>query len=541
MRLDSKSLKAVVNNTRKTIIDSIAKRGDANDPAQDKETVDGNETYENEMPDMSKTTETAEDIAKQKQQINNTSIENSTNINGDQQNVNINYNFINNAPDLRDITSTESAAAKKMRTYDLTKPTDFADFVEGNKASEHIAFVIILSVFEHVELDNLHGLKSRLISELPTITDNEGKEIAIMQDPYLSINNLAQVVGGKIFEKTKTGEKCVGLGDGRMEVLNNLWEQFPTLRACISKWLLDVSDTFKFFTNFDMYQIMSAFTSIIKLDFNSGEHHIFERLYSNEKNAWLLGSIAIELYKDENFRERVIKITRKWIASKGHWFWLWKPAYFFHAYVEGFVTNDVIEAELCNTLVHKIDKFLDLRLDIFSVEDLFYINRHLIYSKKARTLITKMLNKLFIKRNGTQDRQLLAELYSIFLQESYWNVSKKNHELPLVVFDDKSQHMDILPLASAALSTYDTKRSLFNILQAYLKELSGYSVSETHVKRLKAYFVLWIEHNAKHAYDICKMLKECKNPLANEILSAIESKNNKVKNGRQKWTIKSSL
>jgi hypothetical protein len=61
-------------------------------------------------------------------------------------------------------------------------------------------------------------------------------------------------------------------------------------------------------------------------------------------------------------------------------------------------------------------------------------------------------------------------------------------------------------------------------LQAYLKELSDYSVDEKDVKRLKAFFILWIENNSRHTYDITKMLKDCKCRMANNILEAVKTK-----------------
>jgi len=265
-----------------------------------------------------------------------------------------------------------------------------------------------------------------------------------------------------------------------------------------------------------------AFTNIIKLDFSSGERHILGRLYSNEKKAWLLGSIAILLYQDEKFQNRTISIVQSWVNSKGHWWW--KPAYYFYTYVENLATNVDIESELYNTLVYKMGRLLDFRLDVFSIDDLFYISRFLIYSERARTLMSKTFAGLLKRRKTYQEKQLLIEFYLIFLKEGFWRVSEEYHALPLVACDNKAQHINILPLASGALQKYDTKRPLFNILQAYIKELSGYSVEEKIVKRLKAFFVLWVEHNTRHSYDISKMLKDCKCHLATDILNAVISK-----------------
>jgi len=463
----------------------------------------------------------AEDMANEKRQQakSQVTVDNSTNVAGNQH---IEYHYHTYVqPVMKEVSAGGTFIDAETKTYDLTTPDGFASFGEKYKASEHFAFAIILCVFEHVELDDLHVLKASLMHEMPKITDDEGKEIGIKQDPYFSISSLVKFVSGKFYENDD-GEKCVGLGDGRTGALKNLWEQFPSLRACISRWLLSVSDAFDFVTNFETYQISSAFANIIKLDFSSSERHIFFRLYSNEKNTWLLGSIAILLYRDKKFSNRIISIVRAWIHSKGQW--LWKPAYYFHAYVGQLVSDDDVEDELCKTLACRIDKLLDFRIDIFSIDDLLYISRFLIHSERARTLVAKTFKKILGKRKRYEERELLTEFYLIFLREGYWKVSDGHQALPLVVCDNKNQLLDIQPLASAALQKYDTKRPLFNLLQAYLKELSDYSVDEKDVKRLKAFFVLWIENNTRHSYDITKMLKECKCRMANNILQAVKTK-----------------
>ena len=483
-----------------------------------KEVASSIDDIKSKISDMAKT---ADDVANEKRQQtkNQTTFDSSTNIAGDQRIEYHSHTYVH--PVMTEVLAKGTLDDTETKTYDLTNPDDFASFGEKYKASEHFAFAIVLCVFEHVELDDLHVLKASLMHEMPKITDDEGKEIGIKQDPYFSINSFVRIVSGKFYENDES-EKCVGLGDGRVDAMKNLWEQFPSLRSCISRWLLSVSDAFDYFTNFEAYQISSAFANIIKLDFSSGERHIFIRLYSNEKNSWLLGSIAILLYRDEKFSGRVVSIVRAWIHSKGHW--LWKPAYYFHAYVDKLVSDDDVKAELCKTLAYKIDKLLDFRVDIFSIDDLFYISRFLIYSEGSRTLIAKTFKKILEKRKQYEERELLAEFYLIFLREGYWKVSGDYQALPLVVCDNKSQLLDIQPLASVAIQKYDTKRPLFNLLQAYLKELSDYSVDEKDVKRLKAFFVLWIENNTRHTYDITKMLKDCKCRMANDILDAVKTK-----------------
>jgi len=183
-----------------------------------KDVASGIEDIKSTLSDMSKT---ADDVAneKQKQAGDQISNDNSVNFAGGQH---IQHHYYGHGySGVKEVSTNGTSIDKEAKTYDLTKPDDFASFGERYKASEHFAFAIILSVFEHVELDDLHALKTSLILELPKITDDKDKEIGIKQDSYFAINNLVRIVNGKFYE-TDAGEKCVGLGEMRKEALKNL-------------------------------------------------------------------------------------------------------------------------------------------------------------------------------------------------------------------------------------------------------------------------------------------------------------------------------
>ena len=198
--------------------------------------------------------------------------------------------------------------------FDLTDAEQFALFGEKYKAEEHFAFAIVLCVFEYIELDDLPKIKSKLIKELPKSKNKTGEEIEIQTDPYMPISSLLKIIKGKRFQ-TADGISCVGLGERRSIALKNLWTQFPVLRESISRWLMDVSNTFEYRTNFDALQVANAFINLLKNDYGASIRYIFPKLYSNSNKMWLLWKIAFSLKSDANYEEKMLPIVIDWVSS----------------------------------------------------------------------------------------------------------------------------------------------------------------------------------------------------------------------------------
>lgn len=416
---------------------------------------------------------------------------------------------------LKEMMEKFAATPSENKMYDLTNIDDVVAFGENYKASEHFAFAIILSVFEYVMLDDLHDLKSKLLQKLDKVVDNEGKEIAVQQNSYIATNSLINAVRGKFFEEPKSGETYVGFGVSRPIVLKNLWEQFFSIRVSIAKWLLSVSDTFGYRTNFEAKQIIAAFVHIIKLDFTVGERHIFERLRSDERKLWLLSAIALILHDDASYEKRTLPILNSWVSSRGHW--LWKAAYYVYAYTEKVSICDAFETAIFKLIKSKMDKLFEYNSIDFAIDDVMYLSRFLIYSERTRAILAQILGEYAKKYKDYYRKQLIALIYLAILGEGYFAVSKSYTLLPLVVCDTKKQLLNIQPVASLALQSYETKRALLSLLEAYLKELSDYRISDATINHIKAFFLILVKYNSRHSYDIKAMLKKCNCLLADEI------------------------
>jgi hypothetical protein len=413
------------------------------------------------------------------------------------------------------VESLSPGTAANVQAYDLSQTSDFTAFGVTYGASEHFAYAVILSVFDYVELDDLRNLKSKLLEELPPITDDEGKVVAVRQNPYLPINSVLQVIKGKQFI-TESGEKCVGLGDTRPAALENLWKQFPTLRDNIARWLLAVSGSFEYRTNFDAFQVSSAFFNVMRLDFTAGMRHLFQKLYSQPEKYWLLGHIALALYNDKSYREKILPYITEWMVSESNW--LWKSAFYVYGYIEKGNENDDFD--------EKTRQSMEYRFISLTPVDKRYIGLLLIYSERLRTLIIEILNNLITKTQVYNEKVVWTLTYVNLLRYGYYSVSAETPACPLLACDTKTQLMNVQPLITAVLLRYQTRRLFFSIVEAYLKEISDYAVDEKTMKHIKAYFSVMAANNPCRADDILLFLRKCGSPMADTLISIVETKSN---------------
>lgn len=400
---------------------------------------------------------------------------------------------------------------KVDKDYDLSDVEQFTEFGETVKAGEHFAVAVILCVFEYVALDDLQDLKSKLLAELPKVTDGEGKEIPVYQNAYLSINSLLKMVKGEVVV-LESGEHCVRLGASRPAALKNLWQQFPEMRSHIALWLLKVCDSFEYRTNFDAVQITAAFVNILKLDFGAGAYHFFPRLYSNSDKYWLLGFIALELYNDPDYHNKILPDINKWAESSSSW--LWKSAVYVYANIKNGEENDELGKKVRKAIISRYDL---LEYDDLRNGDLQYIGMLMIGSERLRTLIASVFGDLMNDTHNYNKKRLICLWYLELLRYGYYLVSSEMTALPLVVCDNKQQLENLLPLLEVALSRYDTRQLLFIMLESYIREISEYNVEKKTKNRIKAFFQLIAESNPRFREDIALFLKKCDCVLAEEL------------------------
>lgn len=495
----------------------LAEKDDINAKITEDSSPDDAEKKENTQNFFKNVLKTSGDIAKEKQ------IYNSGNYIGNNQaknlmiieNAVINGGMSLNDYNIKDVTTNVRNVDK---VYDLSIAEEFAEFGEKVKGGEHFAVAVILCVFEYVELDDLQDLKLKLLNEFPKTIDEEGNEIAIRQNPFISIDSLLKTINGKMFV-LDNGTNCIGLGKNRPQALKNLWQQFPSLRSSIARWMINVSDTFQYRTNFKTAQITNAFVNVLKMDFNAGVNHFFQRFVSDSEKYILLGLIAIELYNDINYRQKILPFIKQWADSSSSW--KWKSA----LYVYSNIKYEERDAEFDNKVRKSIiNLYSMIERDDWRKENMTYIRILLISFERTRTLISEVLNEWINNMHGYKNKQMICIWYLELLTYEYYKISGNQPNLALVVCDKKQQLENLLPVVNATLQIYDARKCLFLLLESYLKEISKYDITKKTLNGLKAFFQLTYENNPRFQRDIILFLRKCNCRLADEIKNFIEKK-----------------
>jgi hypothetical protein len=414
---------------------------------------------------------------------------------------------------MRETNAVEREESDKQ--YNLENEAELVAFVEAHGGDEYYVNAIVLCVFDYVLINDLQNLKSKLQDYLPPNYDSNGNEIRAKPQFYISLNNILNTIKGKCYT-IEDGERCVGLGEEtRKKALKHVWTQFPFIRDSIVKWLVNISESYDIKTSFDAIQICNAFINILKMDYSWGTERLLTRLYSDTQHAWLLGGIALDLYQDELYHERILCLILKWLQSGSEW--LWKPAIFVFAGLSESQSSDLLRIRVINCLKKRICNF--------SNSDVNFYSQLLWCSEPLRSCTTKVIDMLYSTYNSKLSRLSLVNSYLRILLYCYYYVSRDNLEFPLVACDNKKQQLELRSSISQICSVYDLKKSWLGILQAYLREISRYSRSKTLTRRLTAYFGGAMIDNPRYKEDINLMLSNSECRAATEILEYCKCKN----------------
>lgn len=409
-------------------------------------------------------------------------------------------------------SAEQSDSKLSEKSYDLRNSEECSEFVEKYRDSEYLVMAIILSTFEVVTVGDVPDLREKVMEYLPVteILDKEETEEHRSQwDPYISLNTILTVIGGKRFVR-EDGQPCVGLGEGSSRALSHILSQFPMLKNPIVSWLIHVNEIYKYRTAFDAYQIATAFARVISLDIVDARRSIFPQLYTNPDNAGLLGILAYKLYEDIVLRKDAESIILQWIGSDG--VWLWRSACLaFFALLENGDDGDGASFEM------NLKRTISKRILCFKRNDLIFTAELLIQSKHFRTMIANVLYYVFSRANDREKRLRVVQIYINLIRRCYYLVNDSFMELPLVVCDTKQQQEYLAGIISQLMSVYRLRKQLYAILRAYLKELSGYDFSEKVINYICAYFYNMASSDEAYQQDVLEYLKMCRNRAARQI------------------------
>lgn len=413
-----------------------------------------------------------------------------------------NANF-GNKSDIKQVFDLVNLSTGNDKKYNLRKMEDCAEFFSTCKNREYIILAITLSVFEMIPIGDYANLKDILAECLPVVfqTDQEGKEIQVQQtNAYTSLNTALSVIGGKIFI-TEEGQQRIGYGEGYKEVLSNIWIQFPDLRKPMIYWLLKVNDIFEYKTSFEVQRVVDAFIRIITEDFQYAKKQVFDRLYLDSDNFWLLARLAQELLEDERFKTDTLNIVLRWLNSESSW--LWKPALLVCLYTY----DSDIDTRLHKAAVRAIKK----RLLGFQNSALRFIVLFAGNSENLRTIMASVFYELY--KPGSEEENL-AQIYLKMIRYGYYRVNRNKINLPFIVCDTKEQMEHMRFVLTSIMRRYDLYRQLCWILQAYLEEISGYDVSQQTLNHITAFFYVLTRDEYDYQRDILLFLSELKGRVA---------------------------
>ena len=212
----------------------------------------------------------------------------------------------------------------------------------------------------------------------------------------------------------------------------------------------------------------------------------------------------------ENKREYAQQLIKQWLSDTRGWFWM--PVSLVY----------VLQAETeqsCN-YENSLEKILANKITYLTKRNGFFLAQLLIQSKKLQILICRIFYRLFQQTDNYGKRKDIAKQYLRLIRMCYYQVDKVKYELPLVVCERFEQHRQLGKILWIVMEEYSFRRQLYIILQAYLKEISEYSVSQKTITYLSAYFCNMYQDES-YREDVISFLKDNQNAVSNMILDRL--------------------
>lgn len=406
-----------------------------------------------------------------------------------------------------------SSSASVKKRYNLQEVQECIEFVETFKNSEYLVTVLLLGLFEAIDIAEFISFKEKLVSFLPAKMhyDMEGKQIQeTTENPYVALNSVLEVIGAKRFE-TEAGKQCVTLGDDSIVILNNILEQFPVLRSAVVKMMRAMLED-GYSNIFYDYQIAMGMKRLYSLKIVTRNDSLFETLYRNSRCVKILSIFIYSLYQtDEESAERILKY-----CLLGEIEWLWKCASLVYVLFGENKETFKYESDLQKMLVKKVR--------YMGKKELNFIADILVQSKCFRTMICSVFSEAYRKCGSRSEHRHLAQIYLYLVKNSYYRVNSLAVELPLVVCDTKQQQEYLENMLEIVIEEYQLREQIYAVLKAYLREVSHYEFSDKSVIHTAAFCYNLAAGTEYYLEDIKLVLEECHCKAANKVYNFLEDK-----------------
>ena len=426
------------------------------------------------------------------------------------QNITGPINFITNMNNARPV-GPELPLDKR---YDLRETADCIEFIESFKNTEYLPTALILCLLKAAALSDLSDLKARISDLLPheIVYDAEGREVYARETkPYISLNSLLAVIGGKKFV-TDEGIQCVTLDDNEMRALTNILEQFPALQDTVLDFIVQMAVNDRYYTIPYSYQVASAAAVLISSHIIDAENKLFPRMYTNSDNLFFLANMVYSLYSEIDNKDMAELFIRNWLLSDIAW--MWKTLCYIYVQIQNDDSTFKYEKELQRRLLNKVKRLNPV--------DCGFIAWLLMYSKSFRTMMCIVFHDAFAAADNYDRKRSVAQTYINIVRRCYYKVNAHLVELPLAACDTKKQQELLTDILERIMVDFHLRRQLYTILEAYLKELSHYTYDEKVIKHIAAYICNMCYAGEEYREDIRSFLKKWQGKAAWQTAGLLE-------------------
>lgn len=431
--------------------------------------------------------------------------------------------------DIASVQKEESTSkiAASNRQYRLNERQDCSDFVTEYRISLHLAYAIAISMFEYVPVSDLERLSKSLLQYFNKFLkeyDENGKELTANLSPFIPLDTILDTIGAKTCKVSFTSrfenvtERCLSFGELRHKIRENLWELFPMMRSEIVSWLIETDFSYSYRNAFSINCVVKAISNLVKMDFADSIDRLFKHLELREKNKYLVIRLMLWLVKDDDIKNNVYEILRRWATSPK---WVWEVSLAVYTLAEEEVP---FTDELEKTLTRKILSSLDAGWGDWSI---YFIGGQMMNSPRLRNLVARIFHKLATNGNLSKNESTVAVTYLLTISNAYQFVDKEKIALSLVAIDNKKQIEDIEVVLHKVFSDYTLRHGLFAIMEAYLDEINGYNTTERLLNQLKSYFYIIAKKSGRFNSDVQRFLSRLQvkhNKAASEILEFLQEK-----------------
>lgn len=383
------------------------------------------------------------------------------------------------------------------KSYDLACLEDCIEFVKRYNNSEYFTTALVLCVLQTVPLADLYELRT-IFQECLQQEMSSGEEEHRETERYVALNSILTTIGARSFV-SKNGMRCVTIGKSAEKAMLHFFEQYIVLQRVIPLFMVRISSENKFSTAPYIYQTAESLSKISSLKIKNFRTEILPLFYEDTINPNLFSVLMYKLYLAGD-RKTVENIISEWFSLR--------KVFFLRILC---LTYAVFEE-------NEIECFFEMELTQLLSDKMIYLHGKerrflagiLMRSENFRTLFSGIFSELFAEKINRDKKRTIAQAYINIIENCYYRVSEVFVDLPLVVCDTQKQQKQLGQLLDFIMTVYELRKQLYAILEAYLKEISQYELTEKSINHLSGYIYNLSLSGKEYQEDLFGFLAGCR-------------------------------